>query len=173
MLPKTPYNPDNPQPHESINDLPTHPKSLQQLFVPVPESRVFTREDAAKAFDPDLKTPDERIPHPDLVAIARERNEGLSPAEIMAKQQERDLIAEERKVAKEARREQIIKKTVKVVPSADQGGIGGRWDWKFSDIKVSDAGKDGRGKKGVGARYGLPHEDRKRGQVKIPRSVPA
>jgi hypothetical protein len=173
MLPKTPYNPKSPQPHESINDLPTHPKTLQQLFVPVPESRTFTRADAAKAFDPELGTPDERIPHPDLVTIVREKNEGLSPTDIMARQQARDAVSEEKRVARELRRERIVKKSIKIVPSADQGGIGGRWDWKFTDIKVEDAGDDGRGKKGVGARYGLPHQDRKRGLIKIPTSVPA
>ena len=37
----------------------------------------------------------------------------------------------------------------------------GRWRWKFRN---AETGK-------VGFRYGLPHEDRKKGQVKIPTRV--
>ena len=48
---------------------------------------------------------------------------------------------------------------------------GQRWDFRFQHISVEEAGRDGRGKRGVGWRYGAPHEDRKRGQVKIPTSV--
>lgn len=48
---------------------------------------------------------------------------------------------------------------------------GRRWDFKFQDVSAEDVGKDGRGRRGVGYRYGMPHEDRKRGIVKIPTSV--
>lgn len=48
---------------------------------------------------------------------------------------------------------------------------GKRWDFKFRDIKVDEAGADGRGSRGVGWRYGVPLRDRKRGEVKIPTSV--
>lgn len=37
----------------------------------------------------------------------------------------------------------------------------GRWRWK---IQEAETGK-------VGYRYGVPHEDRKKGQVKIPTKV--
>lgn len=46
-----------------------------------------------------------------------------------------------------------------------------RWEFRFREISVDDVGKDGRARKGVGARYGMPHEDRKKGQVKIPTRV--
>ena len=46
-----------------------------------------------------------------------------------------------------------------------------RWEFRFRDVSVEDAGRDGRGRNGVGARYGMPHEDRKKGIVKIPRRV--
>ena len=50
---------------------------------------------------------------------------------------------------------------------------GRRWDFKFEDVSVSaeKVGKDGRGRHAVGLRYGMPLQDRKRGQVKIPTSV--
>lgn len=46
-----------------------------------------------------------------------------------------------------------------------------RWEFRFKDINVESVGKDGRDRRGVGARYGMPHEDRKKGQVKIPTRV--
>lgn len=48
---------------------------------------------------------------------------------------------------------------------------GGKWEFRFKDISVQDVGKDGRSRKGVGFRYGLPAQDRKRGQIKIPTRV--
>lgn len=48
-----------------------------------------------------------------------------------------------------------------------------RWEFRFRNIRVENAGKDGRGARGVGVRYGMPHEDRKKGQVKIPTRVEA
>jgi len=57
-------------------------------------------------------------------------------------------------------------KKMKTVP-------GRRWDFVFQDISVDTVGQDGRSPKGVGWRYGFPHEDRKKGQVKIPTKVEA
>ena len=48
---------------------------------------------------------------------------------------------------------------------------GRRWDFRFQDVSAEKVGKDGRGREAVGLRYGFPHEDRKRGQVKIPTKV--
>lgn len=48
---------------------------------------------------------------------------------------------------------------------------GRRWDFRFQDVSAEVVGKDGRGRKAVGIRYGMPHEDRKKGQVKIPTKV--
>ena len=48
----------------------------------------------------------------------------------------------------------------------------GRSVFMFRDVKVDErVGPDGRGSMGVGARYGMPHEDRKKGQIKIPTRV--
>ena len=46
-----------------------------------------------------------------------------------------------------------------------------RWDFNFEDISAEKTGKDGRGQHAVGLRYGMPLEDRKKGQIKIPTKV--
>ncbi|KZF22974.1 hypothetical protein L228DRAFT_247404 [Xylona heveae TC161] len=168
MVPKTPYNPNNPIPHESINDLPVHSATMQQIFEPTSESRRFTREDAAKVFHPKLLPADKRIPHPELIELERERLESVPREERINRQRER--LAKEAQLAtwrKEKKEEYERKHTKVIAPKA------GRWEFRFTDVSVDAAGKDGRGPDGVGWRYGMPHEDRKRGQVKIPTSVPA
>ncbi|KAF1361682.1 hypothetical protein EJ07DRAFT_175646 [Lizonia empirigonia] len=173
MLPQTPHvdtsDPKNkgkrPIVHEPINDLIVHPATRQQLWVPVAESRQFTRKDAGKAFDNSLLPADERIPHPELVKAERELALGLSF-------EERRKLAEERFAAETAqkKREEEAKqaeiRAQKVVPQR-------RWDFVFKDISVESAGRNGRDARGVGWRYGLPHQDRKKGQVKIPTKVEA
>jgi hypothetical protein len=173
MLPTTPHvdtsDPRNkgkrPIVHEPINDLVVHPATRQQLWVPVAESRQFTREDAGKAFNNDLLPADERIPHPELVLAERELASGLSF-------DERRKLAEERLAAEtaEKEREEEVKqaeiRAQKVVPQR-------RWDFVFKDVSVESVGRDGRNARGVGWRYGLPHQDRKKGQVKIPTKVEA
>ena len=44
--------------------------------------------------------------------------------------------------------------------------------YRIKDVCVDDAGRDGKGPRASGWRYGAPHMDRKRGAVKIPTSVP-
>ncbi|CAK4030345.1 Hypothetical predicted protein [Lecanosticta acicola] len=167
MLPQTRLDPNNPGrmvPHESINDLPVHPYTRHQMFWPTSESRQFTREDAAKAFNNDLLPADKRIPHPELITLEKESLEGVSRDDRWARQQQRDEDARKEKEEAEAKRIAWEQRTQRVVP-------GRRWDFKFQDISVDSVGKDGRSRHGVGARYGMPHEDRKRGMVKIPTSV--
>ncbi|KAF2124229.1 hypothetical protein P153DRAFT_371095 [Dothidotthia symphoricarpi CBS 119687] len=173
MLPTTPfidpYEPKNkgkrPVTHEPINDLIVHPATRQQLFVPVSESRRFTRVDAGKAFDNNLLPADARIPHPELVQAERELASGLSFDErsklAQARLQEEN---EKKRKEEEARLAEI--RSHKVVPKR-------RWDFVFKDVSVDAAGRDGRDPRGVGWRYGFPHEDRKKGTVKIPTKVEA
>lgn len=174
MLPTTPYIdtslPKNagkrPVVHEPINDLIVHPATRQQLFVPVSESRHFTREDAGKAFDNNLLPADERIPHPELVKVVRDEIAGYSNEERRNLAEQRYRKAMEEKTAAEVAKKLEELQTKKVVPQR-------RWDFVFQDVSVEDAGRDGRSHKGVGWRYGLPHQDRKKGQVKIPTEVEA
>lgn len=171
MLPKTSYVPGKPVMHESINDLPAHPATMQQIFHPTSESRVFTREDAAKVFDPDLLPADARIPHPELIELERERQQGVLREERIERQRERMRREAEASEAAERTRREREARVLRKVATADQGGRGGRWEWHVRDINVHAAGKDGRARTGVGWRYGVPHPDRKRGQVKIPTRV--
>ncbi|KAF2004031.1 hypothetical protein P154DRAFT_519619 [Amniculicola lignicola CBS 123094] len=173
MIPVTPFIdtslPENkgkrPVPHEPINDLIVHPATRQQLFVPVAESRQFTREDAGKAFDNHLLPADDRIPHPELVKAERELAAGL-PFEERRRLVEGRLKAEQAKKSKEEARKAAAIASLKTVPQR-------RWDFVFQDVSVEAVGKKGRDPRGVGWRYGFPHEDRKKGHVKIPTRVDA
>ncbi|KAK5123800.1 hypothetical protein LTR85_002436 [Meristemomyces frigidus] len=167
MLPQTPFKPDTTKPitpHEPINDLPVHPSTRQQIFYPASESRQFTREDAAKVFDNKLLPADQRIPLPMLVDLERWKLEGLSREDRQKKQKEKDDAVKTAAEVSERRRVEWVERTQRVVQ-------GRRWDFKFQDISAEKVGKDGRGRDAVGYRYGMPHEDRKRGMVKIPTSV--
>ncbi|KJX92662.1 hypothetical protein TI39_contig5832g00011 [Zymoseptoria brevis] len=169
MLPQTPFRPDGPAnrqitPHESINDLPVHSSTRQQLFYPTSESRQFTREDAAKAFSEDLLPADKRIPHPELIVLEKEALEGIDREKRHQRQRERDQKAQEDRAAAEERKRKWEQRTQRIVP-------GRRWDFKFQDISAENTGKTGRARNAVGIRYGVPHDDRKSGKIKIPTSV--
>ena len=173
MLPTTPFIdpslPANkgkrPITHEPINDLSVHPATRQQLFVPVAESRRFTRVDAGKAFDNDLLPADARIPHPELVQAERELESGLSFEERRKLAEGRHEAEQESKRVAEAKKQKELK-ALKVVPQR-------RWDFVFKDVSVEAAGRSGKGAHAEGWRYGVPHQDRKRGIPKIPTQVEA
>ncbi|KAL2062370.1 hypothetical protein VTL71DRAFT_6636 [Oculimacula yallundae] len=165
MLPKTLLAPPGEKPnlHESINDLPVHRMTGQQIWHPTSESRHFTREDAAKIFDDNLLPADARVPHPELAVRFKDYLEDISPEEKYKRMTDRDNAEEKKraaKLARQAKKEAAIKKV-------DTG----RWEFHFTDINVDAVGKTGRGHKGVGWRYGQPHDDRTRGKIKIPTSV--
>lgn len=149
--------------HEPINDLPVHPATTQQIFHPVAESRAFTRADAGRAFHPNLLSADERIPHPEMIEI--EKFKATEPSTWRLKEFQDDLDTKERESAaryleRKKKREQNI-----------QVYQGQKYDFKFQDVSVEAVGNDGRARAGVGWRYGMPHEDRKPGQVKIPTHI--
>ncbi|GAB7359789.1 hypothetical protein MBLNU230_g6958t2 [Neophaeotheca triangularis] len=165
MVPTTPYDPQKKLvSHEPINDLPVHPATRQQIFHPTSESRQFTRDDAAKVFSPTLLPADKRIPHPELIQLEKWNLEELPREERTKRIRERDAAAEAEAKSKAQKQQAWEERTQRVV-------TGRRWDFKFQDVSAEDVGKDGRGRRGVGHRYGMPHEDRKRGIVKIPTSV--
>lgn len=164
MLPTTPLRTREQPAHEPINDLPVHPYTRQQIFVPTSESRAFTRADAAKTFHPKLLPADERIAHPELLQIAKWENQGYDRETRHRLTRERDAEAAMKRAAKEKKQKEWERRTQVVVP-------GRRWDFRFQDISAERVEKDGRGREAVGIRYGMPHEDRKKGQVKIPTSV--
>ena len=92
----------------------------------------------------------------------------MSIVERASRQQQRE---EKEATIKEAKREIRARDEERSVRRVEPGGEKGRWEFRFRDVSVEDAGMDGRGRRGVGARYGMPHEDRKKGMVKIPRRV--
>ena len=164
MLPKTKFNPGAPlRPHESVNDLPVHAWTRNQVFFPTSESRIFTREDAAKAFHPHLLPADRRIPHPEMIEEIKERNANLPAAELKARaaaREKKEMASRTAALARDAAAEAAVKKVDR-----------GRFEFRFTSVNVDAAGTDGRGLNGVGLRYGAPNMDRKRGSVKIPTSV--
>ncbi|RGP60947.1 37s ribosomal protein mitochondrial [Fusarium sporotrichioides] len=166
MLPKTFWEEGAENvPHEPINEIHVHNLTMQQLFAPVSESRHFTREDAAKAFHDNMLSADRRSPQRELINMEKKVIEGVPRPEALARFQEitqdheskvADKISEERRY-KERRTNRV---------QTD------RYEFRFKPMNVDDVGRDGRSRKGTGWRYGAPFEDRKRGLVKIPTSVP-
>lgn len=116
-----------------------------------------------------LKPADARIPHPHLIAYAKDRrNDNLrgNQEEVARRYEERlNDDAEARAKARERKFAQDEKKKTRVETN--------RWQYVVTDVKVSrqGTGRDGRGNGSPGMRYGLPHEDRKKGQIKIPTKV--
>ena len=136
---------------ENIQELQTHSLAGRQVFVPTSESREFTRADAGKEFG--LPAADVMVPHPDLVTLAKEKNEGVLIHERIMRQGERDRLEKSRReAAKERADERRRQKKVLEV---------GRWKWCLTE---AETGK-------VGFRYGFPLPDRKKGHVKIPTHV--
>lgn len=166
MLPKTVYiEGEENVAHEPINEVHVHNLTMQQLFVPVSESRTFTREDAAKAFHERMLSADARSPQPQLIKMEQEILKGKTREESLEKfkkatQDEEDSVAQ--KLQRQQQREYKQRKVVRT----------DRYQFRFHPINVDDVGRDGRSRQGTGWRYGAPHEDRKRGLVKIPTSVP-
>jgi hypothetical protein len=137
--------------HEGLQDMVSHPFSHRQTFIPVSESRTFTRADAGHEFG--LPPTEEAVPHPDLVKIAKERALGLDDSVRLQLQIARDNAA-----AKELKKEEERKKKLNTPAKVVERG---RFAWR---LQKAETGK-------VGFRYGVPHMDRKKGQVKIPTSV--
>lgn len=138
--------------HESIQDLPVHPFATAQTFVPTSESHPFNRADAAAEFG--LPVTDQAVPHPALIQLAADQNAGLSHRELVARQVERDRLEAEQKEERERKKKEAKEKEGTVVEK-------GRYQWRLME---AETGK-------VGIRYGVPHQDRKRGQHKVPKRV--
>ncbi|KAL8686525.1 MAG: hypothetical protein Q9224_005421 [Gallowayella concinna] len=163
MLPKTPLKMP-PLPHEPINDLPVHSATERQLFHPVPESMHFNRESAAKVFSRDLLSADKRIPHPEMIELAKVAYEQRGRDDVVKKR--RNELEQEEAAIQRLKREQKAARDAAALKIDTP-----RWQFRFEPIKAESAGRDGRAREGVGARYGIPPQDRKKGQIKIPTKV--
>ncbi|KAL2020476.1 hypothetical protein VTK56DRAFT_8361 [Thermocarpiscus australiensis] len=163
MLPRA-FLREGEKPFEPINDIHVHSYTMQQLFVPAPESREFTRADAARAFGDRILPPDAKMRIPELVQMERDIAAGVPPRKAYAAfveaaaQSERELAAR-----RQARAQHDEERRVRVDT--------GRFEFRFEKINAEDVGRSGRSRRGVGWRYGVPFYDRKRGEVKIPTSV--
>ncbi|KAI0384563.1 eukaryotic mitochondrial regulator protein-domain-containing protein [Hypomontagnella monticulosa] len=153
------------EPFEPINELHIHPFTQKQIFWPTSESRHFTRADAAKAFHPTMLSADERVPHPELIQMEREVLQGrpLWDASERFKQavMESERKAAEKELAKAALDEKL---TTRIQTN--------RFEFRFKQINSEGVGPKGKARHAVGWKYGVPHYDRTRGQIKIPTSAP-
>ncbi|ETN40950.1 uncharacterized protein HMPREF1541_05230 [Cyphellophora europaea CBS 101466] len=195
MVETTPYTRGQRVSHESINDLPHHALTAPQLFYPTSESRAFNRTDAGRVFSaaprlPDsqdvgqggaplaepwadtrpetigkkgyemhvLKPADARIPHPHLIKHEQDKrdpNISIIQGEARKRYEQRLRQDQERRqIAQTTRAEKAEERKTRIAK--------GRWDFVFEDV-VAD--------RGVGEKYGVPSQDRKRGSVKIPTRV--
>ncbi len=89
----------------------------------------------------------------------------MGNSERLALQKERDLRERERERQSEEDRKRFLERAVRRVEP-----VGGRWEFRFRDVRIDEVVGE-KDRRGVGARYGVPHQDRKRGQVKIPKRV--
>jgi len=163
MLPKADLV-EGEKPFEPINDIHVHSYTMQQLFVPVSESREFTRRDAAKAFGEHILPPDDKMRIPELVQLERNKAAGMRTREAKATFV-RDAAESERAFAakQHARAKFDEDRTLRV--NSD------RFEYRFQKINSEAVGPAGRARGAVGWRYGVPHMDRRRGEVKIPTRV--
>lgn len=112
---------------------------------------------------------DARIPHPQLIALERDKmTHSMERREYTERYQERlkqsDKLEQERKRIAKEKAEKLL---TRLQPENS------RFEFRFKDVVVSKetTGPDGRGHVAPGQRYGVPTYDRKKGQVKIPTKV--
>ncbi|KAI1101632.1 eukaryotic mitochondrial regulator protein-domain-containing protein [Jackrogersella minutella] len=166
MLPTHSFNPrQQNEPFEPINELHVHPHTMKQIFLPTSESRHFTRADAAKAFNSKMLSADERVPHPELIQMEREVLQNQSVYEAAERFKKAVMESESKAADKEIAKTALEEKYTTRVQTK-------RFEYRFKQINSENVGLKGRSRSAVGWRYGMPHYDRSKGQIKIPTSVP-
>lgn len=163
MLPKADLV-DTEEPFEPINDIYISSFTQQQLFVPTPESRHFTRRDAAKAFGDYILPVDEQLHIPELLGFEEDIVADVDPVEARARFVQRAAVSEN--MLAQQRAEEKKRKDGEIRRASNE-----RFEFRIENISVDWSGAHGRGKHGVGWRYGAPHNDRRAGVVKIPTKV--
>ncbi|KAL2401324.1 hypothetical protein ABEF93_004996 [Exophiala dermatitidis] len=116
---------------------------------------------------PVLKPADARIPHPHLIAYEKDK---LDPT--MSRTELRVRYAERLK-QEDAKRKEIKDRQARAEEKRKTRIDTDRWQFVVTEISATRTGTglDGRGTKAPGLRYGVPSQERKKGQVKIPTSV--
>lgn len=116
-----------------------------------------------------LKAADSRIPHPHLIAFEKDKKDPVLRGERDERTRrylqrlEEDAAKRADMKAKQAAKQEA-KKTRVQTP---------RWQFIVTEVQTTrtGTGEDGRGTNSPGYRYGVPAQDRKRNQVKIPTRV--
>lgn len=163
MLPQA-HLVDTEEPFEPINDIYISHHTQQQLFVPTPESRQFTRRDAAKAFGDHILPVDEQLHIPELLDFEKDIVDGVNPVKARARFVHKAAVSE--KLLAQEREMKQRQKNGEIKRVSNE-----RFEFRIQNISVEWSGAHGRGKYGVGWRYGAPHNDRRAGVVKIPTKV--
>ena len=163
MLPKAHLG-ETEEPFEPINDIQISSHTQQQLFVPTPESRHFTRRDAAKAFGDHILPVDEKLRIPELLSFEEDIAAGVNPVEARAKFIKKAAM-NEKELAERTGMGRRLKED-KITRVSNE-----RFEFRIENINVDWSGAHGRGRGGIGWRYGAPHNDRRAGVVKIPTKV--
>lgn len=118
-----------------------------------------------------LKPADARIPHPHLIAYAKDtKNPELQGQEDEIKARYARRLTDDAEKRAKARERKIAAEEAKKTRIETS-----RWQFVVTDIKATKAvaTTDGLKQEGsVGDRYGVPFEDRKKGMAKIPQRVP-
>ncbi|EED17595.1 conserved hypothetical protein [Talaromyces stipitatus ATCC 10500] len=141
--------------------------NVESLIVPQP--RRYEKVGKGDEEQQVLLPADARIPHPQLIALERDKiSHSMERREYLERYQERlkqsdELEKERKRIAKEKAEKQLTR----LQPDNS------RFEFRFKDVVVSKetTGPDGRGHVAPGRRYGVPTYDRKKGQVKIPQKV--
>lgn len=165
MLPQTVLGGPDQKPHESINDVYVHSYTTQQLFVPVSESREFTREDAAKAFGDHILPVDKKMRVPELIEFQKDLLKDMPLQQANKKFLEATAASEAKIAEREAKRRKAVEDAITRVVT--KRGV----EFRFQEYNAENVGHDGRDRNAVGWRYGVPFHDRKRSQIKIPTKV--
>lgn len=116
-----------------------------------------------------LKPADARIPHPHLIAHEMDkRNPELDGNRDEIRQRYETRLREDAESRANARARKFAADEARKTRVETN-----RWQYVVTDVKVSrqGTGLNGRGTGSPGVRYGVPHEDRKKGQIKIPKKV--
>ncbi|WEW55922.1 hypothetical protein PRK78_001357 [Emydomyces testavorans] len=141
---------------EAIAKVTHHPRNIERVGKGIEEEQV-------------LQPADVRIPHPHLVAFEHDHVTYSGEAKLRNERFIERLEAQDAAEAESKRiRMQKESDLTRHVRPAES-----RFEFRFRDVVVSrqTTGRDGRGVDAPGRRYGVPHNDRKRGVVKIPTKV--
>lgn len=152
---------------KKVSDKITHPSDLVEDVIQKPGSIEWVgKGDNARQV---LQPADVRIPHPQLVQLARDRaafpEERRTVTQRHTERLERQEKAEKERAAHAAERRNRNTETIEPQDS--------RFSFRIKDAVVSEetVGKNGRAPWAPGRRYGVPTNDRTRGTVKIPTRV--